>query len=75
MAILLNLRTLPSNNVEKEVRKQAVDLLQKAYVEFGFSCVSCDRQQTARAAAKASANLAEKVAEKKNFAVPRAKSS
>ncbi len=75
MAMLLDLRTLPCSNVEKEVRKQAVDLLQEAYVEFGFNCVSYDRQQTAKAAAKAAAHVASVVAEKKGSASPQAKSS
>ncbi len=51
MAMLLDLRTLPCSKVEKEVRKQAVELLQEAYVDFGFKCESYDRQQTAGAAA------------------------
>ena len=65
MAMLLDLRTLPCINVEKEVRKQAVELLQAAYVDFGFNCVSYDMQQTAAAAAKAAAEIASVVAEKK----------
>ena len=65
--MLLDLRTLPCSNVEKDVRKQAVDLLHEAYVEFGYNCVSYDRQAaaTAVAAAAAAAAAAVATAEKK----------
>jgi hypothetical protein len=36
MAMLLELGTLPCNNVE-EVRKQAMELLHEAYVKFGYT--------------------------------------
>ena len=45
MTMLLDLRTLPCNNVETEVRKQVADLLHEACVEFGLNCLSYDRQQ------------------------------
>ena len=67
MAMLLDLRTLPCSNVEKEVRKQAVELLHEAYVEFGLNCVSYDRQQAATAAATTAAKAAVDVAEKKSL--------
>jgi hypothetical protein len=47
--------------------KHAVDLLQEAYVDFGFNYVSYNRQQTAATAAKATANVASIVADKKGF--------
>jgi hypothetical protein len=77
MAMLLDLRTLPCSNVEKEVRKQAVELLYEAYVDFGFNCVSYDKQQTATSAAKAAAQVVSVVAEKKGVAcaTPMGKSS
>ena len=49
MAMLLDLRTLPCNNVESDVRKEAVRLLKLAYVEFGVNCVLFDCQQEADA--------------------------
>ena len=49
MAMLLKLRTLPCNNVESGVRKEAVRLLKLAYVEFGVNCVLYDRKQVAYA--------------------------
>ena len=44
MAMLLDFGTLPCNNVGKEVRKQAVQLLHEFYVEFGFNCVTNERE-------------------------------
>ncbi len=54
MAMLLDLRTLPCNNVESDVRKEAVRLLKLAYVEFGVNCVLYDRKQEADAKLAAS---------------------
>jgi len=45
MAMLLDLRTLPCNNVETNVRNEAVRLLKLAYVEFGVKCVLYYRRQ------------------------------
>jgi hypothetical protein len=53
MAMLLYLMTLPSSNVEKEVRKQPVELLDEAYVEFVYNCVSYDQEIEAAKVAKA----------------------
>ena len=65
MAMLLDLGTLPCNNVDKEVRKQAVELLHEAYVEFGYNCVSYDREIAAAKAAKAVVAAAAATAEKR----------
>ncbi len=67
MAMFLDLRTLPCNNVGKEVRMQAVHLLHEAYVEFGFNCVSYEREQTAKVAVKAVVDAATAQAEKKGL--------
>jgi hypothetical protein len=56
MAMLLDLRTLPCNNVETDVRKEAVRLLKLAYVEFGVNCVLYDRRIEAAAKLAASTN-------------------
>ena len=47
MAMLLDLRTLPCNNVDKDVRNEAVRLLKLAYVEFGVKCLLYDREKKA----------------------------
>ncbi len=43
LAMLLDIRTLPCSNVSKEVRKESVELLHEAYIEFGLNCVFYDR--------------------------------
>ncbi len=53
MAMLLDLTTLPCNNVETDVRKEAVRLLKLVYVELGVNCVLYDR--TLEVAAKLAA--------------------
>jgi len=65
MAMLLDLRTLPCNNVEKEVRKQAVELSHKAYVEFGYNCVSYDRKTSTTKAIVVAADAAAATAKKR----------
>jgi len=47
MAILLDLRTLPCNNVDKDVKEEAVRLLKHAYVEFGVKRLLYDREKYA----------------------------
>jgi len=54
MAMLLDLRTLPCNNVESDVRTEAVRLLKLAYVELNVNCVLYDRKQEADAKLAAS---------------------
>ena len=66
MAMLLDLRTLPCSNVEKEVRKQVLELLHEAYVEFGLNCLSYDRQQAASSTVVAVAKAVAAIAEKKS---------
>ncbi len=65
--MLMDLGTLPCTNVEKEVRKQSVNLLHEAYVEFGLNCVSYDRKQAASVAAIVAAKAAVVVVEKKSL--------
>ena len=45
MAMLLDLRTLPCTNLEKNVTNEAVRQLKLAYVDFGINCVLYDRRQ------------------------------
>ncbi len=65
MAMLLDLMTLPCNNVEKGVGKQAVELLHETYVEFGHNYVSYDREIATAKAAKAVSTAAAAMAEKR----------
>jgi hypothetical protein len=47
MSMLLDLRTLPCNTIDKQVRQEAVRLIKIAYVEFGVNCVLHDRLEAA----------------------------
>ena len=48
ISMLLDLRTLPCNNIDKEVRQEAVRLLKLAYVDFGVNCAIYERAEAAK---------------------------